>query len=90
MAQMATVPVFKCRRCGTPVYVTYLASQGSDPDAAKLKELMNGLADIALCGHCQAVYNYLAARGRSDEFLINPQPVILTIEDTSGLDYYKG
>jgi len=87
MAQMATIPVFACRRCGKPVYVTHLSS-AKDPDASKLKELMKGLSDIALCRNCRETYNYLASQGRSEEFLINPDGIIYSVVDNSGVDYY--
>ena len=85
---MATIPVFACRKCGTPVYVTRLESLSNDPDASKLKELMKGLADIALCKYCQMKYNYFAAQGRSDEFPLNPHIVIYNVHDHSEADYY--
>ena len=88
MAQMATIPVFACRKCGAPVYVTHLSSVGNDADASKLKELMQGLADIALCKYCQMKYNWYASQNRSDEFLINPHIIIYNVDDKSGLDYY--
>lgn len=89
MAQMATVPVFACRKCGRPVYVTHLSSIGKDPDASRLKELMKGLQDIALCKYCQMSYNWYASQGRSDEFLISPNIVIYNVVDISGNDYYR-
>ena len=87
MAQMATVPVYACRRCGDPVYVTYLASN-KDPNGEKLRAMMLNLQKIALCKGCLKVYNHLASVGRSDEFLINPRTVIYNVHDHSGLDYY--
>ena len=87
MSQMATTPVFKCRRCGKPVAVTHL-SMRNDPDATQLKAAMQNLQKIALCKYCQMVYNWLAAQDRTNEFLINPDAVILSVVDVSGADYY--
>jgi hypothetical protein len=89
MAQMATVPVFACRGCGKPVYAVKLESFGDDPDASKLKELMQGLKDIALCKYCRMKYNWFASQGRSSEFLLNPNLVIYNVVDISGADYYR-
>ena len=91
MAQMATVPVFKCRACGRPVYVTHLSTTGADPKAELLKDLMQGLSKVALCKYCQMKRNYYATQGREEEFLaneLNPRPVILTVVDPTELDYY--
>lgn len=87
MADMATIPVFKCRRCGTPVYVTKLSSR-NDPDASKLKSFMQNLQKIALCNQCRKIYNWLASQNRTNEFLINPHIVILNVVDNSDADYY--
>jgi hypothetical protein len=89
MAQMATVPVFACRGCGKPVYVVHLSSNKDDPDANLLKQLMQGLKDIALCKYCRMKYNWLASQGRSDEFSLNPRGVIYNVVDPSGVDYYR-
>jgi len=87
MAEMATIPVFACRRCGKPVLVTHLSSR-KDPTAEKLKGFMQNLQKIAMCKDCQAAYNYLAAHGRSSEFLLNPNVVIYNVLDHTNLDYY--
>lgn len=89
MAQMATNPVFACRKCGTPVIVSHLSSMRDDADSSLLKELMQGLKDIALCKYCRLKYNWYASQGRSDEFLLNPHIVIYNVVDVSGLDYYR-
>lgn len=92
MSQMATVPVFGCRVCGKPVFVTHLSTQGADPDNERLKQLMQGLGKIALCPYHQKVRNYYASLGREDEFLknqFNPQGVIYNVHDHSGNDYYR-
>ena len=78
MSQMNTVPVFKCRYCGTPVYVTGLKTSTPDPDGTKLEELMRGLQRIALCNSCRKKYNYLAERNRAHEMLLNPDVVLLS------------
>lgn len=87
MAEMATTPVFACRVCGKPVYVTHLSSVG-DPSAEKLKMFMQGLPKISLCKYHRKVYNWYASQGRSEEFLLNPNIIIYTVLDNSGLDYY--
>jgi hypothetical protein len=69
MSQMNTVPVFKCKYCGKPVYVTSLRTSKPDPDAELLLELMRGLEKIAMCKSCQRKYNYMAKEGRSEEFI---------------------
>lgn len=84
MPKMATVPVFACRGCGTPVYGVHLEAR----DMETLKELMQGMAQIALCGNCKGRYNYLAAQNRSDEFPLNPNLIIYNVIDKSGNDYY--
>ena len=89
MAQMATVPVFACRGCAKPVYGLHVQSFGNDQDASRLREIMQGLAGIALCKYCRMKYNWLASQGRSDEFLLNPNIVIYNVVDPSGLDYYR-
>lgn len=89
---MATVPVFACRVCGKPVYATHLSTQINDPNNELLKSLMQSLAKIALCRYHQLVRNYYASLGREDEFLknqFNPQPVILSVVDSTGLNYYN-
>lgn len=87
MSQMATTPVFACRGCGKPVYVTHL-SMRDDPDASKLKGAMQNLPKIAMCKYCQMKYNWLAAQGRADEFVFNPHAIIYSVRDISGADYY--
>ena len=82
--KMSTVPVFKCRGCGRPVYGTLLEA----PDAETLKQHMSGLAEIAMCKGCKDRYNYFASIGRSDEFKLNPSLVLLSVVDVSGADYY--
>jgi len=91
MTQMATVPVYACRVCGTPVYVTHLSTQGKDEDAEKLKMFMQGLAKIALCPPCQKKRTWYASQGREAEFLaneLNPATTIYNVVDNSKLDYY--
>jgi hypothetical protein len=87
MSQMATIPVFACRRCGNPVYVVHLSAY-NDPNSEKLKGMMQNLPKIALCKPCMAQYNYLASQGRSEEFLLNPNIVIYNVVDNSQVDYY--
>lgn len=87
MSQMATVPVFACRGCGKPVYVTHL-SMRDDPDASKLKKAMQNLPKIAMCKYCKMKYEWLAAQNRTDEFVLNPHAVIYSVVDSSGIDYY--
>lgn len=87
MSQMATIPVYACRKCGKPVYVVHL-SMRDDPKAEKLKGAMQNLQKIALCKYCLMMYNWLALQGRSDEFLLNPEIVIYNVVDHSKADYY--
>jgi hypothetical protein len=91
MAEMATIPVYACKVCGKPVYVTHLSTQGEDESAEKLKMLMQGLAKIALCPPCQRKRNWYASQGREDEFLaneLNPATTIYNVVDHSKNDYY--
>lgn len=85
MAEMATTPVFACRNCGKPVYVVHLSSV-NDPDASKLKVLMQGLVNIALCPECRKIKRWRDAHGR--EFRVNPQGIIYSVIDKSDADYY--
>jgi hypothetical protein len=91
MAEMATVPVYGCRVCGKPVYVTHLSTTIKDPGAELLKTLMQGLSKVALCDFHQRQRNYYATQGREEEFLtnaLNPGTVIYNVVDNSKLDYY--
>lgn len=88
MSKMATTPVFACKRCKKPVYVTHLSTSVDDPKAEMLKAFMQGAASIALCKQCRAAYNWFASQGRSDEFLTNPGIVIYNVRDKSEVDYY--
>lgn len=91
MSKMATVPVFACRVCGTPVYATHLSTAGQDGNAKKLKLLMDGLSKIALCDYHKAKRNWYATQGREEEFIkneLNPETVIYSVVDVSGADYY--
>lgn len=88
MSQMATIPVFKCRKCGNPVAVKSLSTI-NDPSAEKLKGLMQNLSKIALCKYCQMMYNWYAMQDRTAEFYTNPHVVILNVLDFSGADYYR-
>jgi hypothetical protein len=87
MAQMATTPVFACKHCGKPVVATLVQSY-NDPQAEKLKFIMQGLAQIALCPDCQQKKLYLQSQGRGDEFKENPMGIIYAVRDNSELDYY--
>lgn len=88
MSEMATIPVFACRRCQKPVYVVHL-SANNDPDAEKLKGFMQNLQKIALCEDCLKIYNYLASQNRSSEFYVNPHITIYNVVDNSTADYYN-
>ena len=88
MSQMATTPVYACRKCGKPVYVTHLSSI-NDPDSKKLMEMMQVLGKIVLCPPCRRAYNWYAQQGREDEFLLNPHLVIYNVVDKSGINYYN-
>ena len=88
MSALATNPVYACRRCGKPV-IAHLSTTVKDEDSSLIRELMKGLADIALCKYCRMAYNWYASQGRSDEFLLNPHIVIYNVIDPSGLDYYR-
>ncbi len=92
MAEMATVPVYGCRVCGKPVYVTHLSTTGTDESASLLKTLMQGLGNIALCKYHRMKRNWYASQGREEEFLaneLNPITVIYNVVDNSDLDYYN-
>lgn len=92
MAQMATIPVYKCRVCGKPVYVVHLSTTGVDESAEMLKRLMQGLSNIVLCKYHQMQRNWYASQGREEEWLaneLNPRVVILNVVDNSDLDYYR-
>jgi len=69
MSQMSTVPVFKCKYCGKPVYVTMLHTTQPDPTTKQLEGFMRNLKKIAMCNSCKRKYNYMAAQGRSEEFI---------------------
>ena len=84
---MATTPVFACRSCGRPVAVTHLSSI-NDPNAEKLRSFMKHLADIAICPECRKKQLWLMAHGEPSEFRVNPNGVIYSVIDKSGLDYY--
>jgi len=89
---MATVPVYACKVCGKPVYVTHLSTSKADSSAEMLKTLMQGLRNIALCKYCQMKRNYYATQGREEEFLaneLNPHTTIYNVVDNSKLDYYR-
>jgi hypothetical protein len=92
MSQMATTPVFACRVCGKPVYVTHLSTTGRDDNAENLKRLMVNLSKIALCKYHAMKRNWYASQGREEEFLkneLNPLTVIYNVVDNSGMDYYR-
>jgi len=91
MSRMATIPVFACRVCGKPVYVTHLSTAGRDDNAEGLKRLMQNLGKITLCNWHQRQRNYYASQGREEEWIsneLNPATVIYTVVDPSGADYY--
>ena len=92
MSQMSTVPVFACRVCGKPVYVTALKTLQDDPDGKLLEQLMKGLSDIAFCPEHRRQWNYFASRNRADEFysnLFNPQGVLYNVrQGKSEVDWY--
>ena len=91
MAQMATTPVYACRVCGKPVYVTHLSTLGKDEGAEKLKILMQGLVNVALCNYHKRQRNWYASQGREEEFIaneLNPRGVIYNVVDNTELDYY--
>jgi hypothetical protein len=87
MAVMGTTPVFACKHCGAPVIATQVKSY-NDPNAAKLKFIMQGLAQIAICPTCKKKQLWLQSQGRNSEFLVNPEGIIYAVYDNSGLDYY--
>lgn len=87
MAVMATTPVFACRICKAPVVMS--AMSFNDASAEKLNKIMPNLYKVALCPHHRRVYNWYAKQGRSNEFLLNPDPILYQVIDNSGLDYYK-
>jgi len=69
MSKMSTIPVFKCKYCGRPVYATQLETTIPDPSTTMLTEMMSNLSKIAICDNCLAAYNYFAGQGRSEEFI---------------------
>ena len=92
MAKMSTVPVFACRDCGKPVYVTNLQTMVEDPDGKLLNTLMKGLSEIARCPDCRAKWNWWASQNRSAEYyanFFNPQGVLYNIRPgISQVDWY--
>lgn len=90
MADMSTVPVYACRVCGAPVYVTQLSTR-KDPQAELLKTFMQNLQKVALCSYHRAQRNWYASQGREAEWLaneLNPSVTIYNVIDNSSLDYY--
>ena len=87
MAVMATTPVFACKHCGKPVIATHVMSY-DDSNAEKLKFIMQGLAQIAICPECRRKQLWLQSQGRGEEFHVNPEGVIYAVRDNTGLDYY--
>ena len=69
MSVMKTRPVFKCRHCGRPLVVSFLATQRPDPEGTLLFELMRNLRKIAYCAPCRAAYNYYSSIGRVADWL---------------------
>ena len=91
MSQMSTVPVFACRVCRQPVYVTKLTTFVDDPDGKLLASLMKALADVALCDYHKAMRNWYASQGRESEFLanaLNPNVVLYNVHDHTGVGWY--
>jgi hypothetical protein len=78
MSQLSTIPVFHCRHCGAPVYVTYLNTLVPDPYGKLLNQIMRGLERVALCPSCQRKRDYLAQNGRLEEFYENEKPELIT------------
>lgn len=65
---MRLIPVFKCRVCGKPVFVTLLDTTRPDPDGVLLHKLMGGLAKVALCNWHQRQKNWYASQNRLEEW----------------------
>lgn len=68
MSTMRLIPVFKCRVCGKPVFVTLLDTARPDPDGRLLHVLMAGLERVALCGFHQKQKNWYASQNRLAEW----------------------
>jgi hypothetical protein len=65
---MKLTPVYKCRVCGKPVYVTLLDTTRPDPDGKLLFALMAGLEKVALCNWHQRQKNWYASQNRLGEW----------------------
>jgi len=65
---MRLIPVFKCRVCGKPVFVTLLDTARPDPDGVVLHSLMAGLERVALCNWHQRQKNWYASQHRLAEW----------------------
>jgi hypothetical protein len=68
MSQMSTIPVFTCKRCGRPVFVTHLSTSDADPELTRLREMMSNLKKITLCNDCRRAYNWYAMQGRTQDW----------------------
>jgi hypothetical protein len=86
--EMGTTPVFACKGCGKPVIATKVRSFNDDANGTRLKFIMQGLAQIALCPECRNAQLWWQAQGRGEEFRVNPMGIIYAVWDNSGLDYY--
>lgn len=80
MAEMKTMPVFKCKRCGRPVTVKHLSTNQPDEQGAQLFKWMKKLGEIVLCEDCRMAYNYYAAEGRMQDFDASPAGMLLTVD----------
>lgn len=83
MSTMRLVPVYKCRVCGTPVYVTLLDTARPDPDGELLHTLMKGLDKIALCNFHKEQKNWYASQNRLAEWntMAAREGALLTVYD---------
>jgi hypothetical protein len=85
------MPVFACRVCRKPVYVTHLSTHLNDPDGKVLMGLMKAMRDIALCPECQRKRDWYANQNREEEFLkneLNPNSVLYNVVDNTGIGWY--
>lgn len=84
MAEMSTMPVYKCRYCGKPLVVTHFRTTVPDPDGTLFYKVIAGLGNAAICEDCRNTYNYYAIQNRAGEMLLNPAPILLKVYDPRG------
>lgn len=80
---LSTVPVFKCRVCGVPVEARVVETYRPDPDGILLRQIMQGLSKLAMCGSCRAKEQYYQRQGRAGEFTVMSAPagILVAVRD---------